>query len=58
MREGEVDRGRVERAEGLEGSPGKEAYLVRAARDEFEKMMEQLKQVLQDKEKEIRDDKD
>ena len=36
----------------------KKLALSEQARDEFEKMTEQLKQVLQDKEKEIRDDKD
>ena len=36
----------------------KKLALAEQARDEFEKMTEQLKQVLQDKEKEIRDAKD
>ena len=36
----------------------KKLALAEQARDEFEKQMEQLKQVLEDKEKEIRDAKD
>ena len=36
----------------------KKLTLAKQARDEFEKMTEQLKQVLQDNEKEIRDAKD